>query len=159
MVLARFGRLGPLRLKIVAGLGLIGGLLAMSIAFTEWVTHSKLMSAGVVVPARVVDREAIDTGRGRSSHTLTLDYQPEVKAGSKRIAYRKEFNVAVEIDAATRMGAPIAVRYLPDDPTISEVVGNPTDLPEKFAISAGVLLFGIALIVYIARRRAPAART
>jgi hypothetical protein len=159
MVLARFGRLGPLRLKIAAGLGLIGGLLAMGIALTEWATHSKLMSAGVVAPARVVDREALDTGRGRSSRKLTLDYQPEVKAGGKRITYRKEFTVSDEIDAATRMGAPIAVRFLPDDPTISEVVGNPTDLGEKFAISAGVLLFGIALIVYLARRRAPAART
>lgn len=153
MPLSRLRRLAPLRLKVVAGLGLVAGLLALGMACLEWATHAQVIRSGVVVPARIVERAALDTGRGRSSRTLTLDYQPEPGAGGEPITYRKEFAVSDEIDAATRMGAPIAVRYLPDDPTISEVVGNPPDILEKFAIGVGVLLFGVGMLFYLARRR------
>lgn len=136
------------KLRLVAVLGLIGGpvLLAMGI-WDAWQV-SRLREEGHTVEGTVVESQALATGKGRTSHRLTVEYRPD---GLPR--HRKHFlGVPVAVAEAAQASGKVPVRYLPGRPFVA-MVGDAARIDtEPMAIGAGVFLAGLAGTIYLRRR-------
>lgn len=111
---------------------------------------ARLKREGVQVVGSLVDSRALDTGQGRTSHQITLEYVP---AGGD-IGYQKDFVVTNAIyDEAKRTGE-FPVTFLPADPTVSVVGREAVYEFESFAIGAGLLAGAFFIRWYLRRQMA-----
>ncbi|HEV3163556.1 MAG TPA: DUF3592 domain-containing protein [Isosphaeraceae bacterium] len=150
--------LRALRLRIAAVLCVIGGVAGSIFGYQELDKERRLQREGVTVPAKFVEHDTLASNRGRTSYKVLLHYRPEAAdPDAKNTTYDKEFTVSSEIYEAAQNGKPITVRYLPADPTISAVSGNPARASEKISIAVGLMIAGAIMCLIVFRNRPPAA--
>lgn len=136
------------RLRIAMCLALIGGPLAIAMGGYDYHRTSKLKTEGTKISGIVVDSNTLDTGKGRASYRITLDYKPP----NDETTYRKEFFVAKEIYNQARQAGTIPVTYLRSDPTVSTAGDDIPVQTEPFAIGGGLILFAVAVWYYLRRQ-------
>lgn len=111
---------------------------------------ARLKREGVQVVGSLVDSRPLNTGKGRTSHQITLEYVP---AGSD-VGYQKDFVVTEAIhDEAKRTGE-FPVTFLPSDPRISVAGREAVYEFEFFAIGAGLLAGAFFVRWYLRRQMA-----
>jgi hypothetical protein len=128
-------------------LAFIGGPVMLAIGGYEYVRASKLKTEGAKIPGILVASNTLNTGKGRVSHRITLDYKP---AGANA-TYRKEFVVAEPIYDRARQDGQVPVTYLPSDPRVSTAGDDVPIETEQFAIGGGLIVF--AFVVWLVLRR------
>jgi hypothetical protein len=96
----------------------------------------------------VVDSNTLDTGKGRTSYRITLDYKPP----NDETTYRKEFFVTEEIYNQARQAGTFPVTYLRSDPTVSTAGDDIPVQTEPFAIGGGLIIFALAVWYYLRRQ-------
>jgi len=127
-------------------LAFVGGPVVLAMGAYEQYRANDLKSNGFTVPGKLEDSNVINTGKGRSSHRVTLKYFVE----SNNTRYSKEFIVnKVQFDEAERNGE-LEVTFLPTDPAFS-MAGGVKGNSEMFAMGGGILFVGVAIWLY--RRR------
>ena len=132
------------RLRIVMWLAAVGGLVVLAGGGYEYHRMQRLGREGKQVPGTLVDSSTLNTGKGRTSYHLMLDYQPP----NSEITYRKEFFVAQSIyDQALKAGQ-VPVTYLPSDPTLSTASQQAKGDTEPLAIGGGLLLVAVGIWAY-----------
>jgi hypothetical protein len=136
------------KLKIVAPLCVIGGIVMVFVGFQERAVAGRLEAEGVTVPARVVGHETLSGRRGSKTYKLVVEYEPKGGGGS----FQKEFRVPRAAYEGARGGAPVSVRYLPSDPSVSEVAGAGADGTEKIATGAIMGVIGIGMAFFAFRK-------
>jgi hypothetical protein len=136
------------KLRIVMWISLLGGPLAIAMGGYETYRASQLKTIGKQVTGKLFDSETLDTGQGRTSYQIVVDYLPP---GSDT-KYRKRFVVSEGDFKQAEATGESTVTYLPSDPTFS-AIGEPTSqASEMLAIGVGVLLFGCAIKWYFYRQ-------
>lgn len=128
------------RLRIAMWLALIGGTLMIAMGGYEYDRTSKLKTEGATIPGVVVDGNALDTGKGRTSYRITLDYRPP----NDGTTYRKEFFVTEAIYNKARQAGHVPLTCLQSDPTVSTAGDEIQVQTESFAIGGGLILFALA---------------
>jgi len=124
---------------------LLGGVILLGKGGYDYWLVSQLRSEGISTLGTLFDSRTVDTGRGRTSYRITLDYQPE---GSE-MALRKEFVVPQPLYHLAQQTQKMPVIYLPSDPTTSQVGAIPKFDPEPIAMGAGLLLLATAVRFYL----------
>jgi hypothetical protein len=138
------------RLRIAMWLAFIGGPLVIAMGLYEAYRGWHLKSSGQAVTGVLVSSEALNTGKGRTSYQIVVDYLPP---GSKT-KYRKRFVVGEEEFQQAKKAGSCTVRYLESDPAFSRVGDGGGDEGEMIAMGAGVLLFGAGVWWYLRRQLA-----
>ena len=133
------------RLRIAMCLALIGGPLIIAMGGLEYHRTSKLKTEGAKIPGVVVDSSTLDTGKGRTSYRIILDYKPP----NDETTYRKEFFVTEEIYNQARQAGHVPVTYLRSDPTVSTAGDDIHVQTEPFAMGGGLILFALAVWYYL----------
>jgi Protein of unknown function (DUF3592) len=136
------------RLRIAMWLALIGGPLMIAMGGYEYHRTSKLKTEGATIPGVVVDSNTLDTGKGRTSYRITLDYKPP----NDETTYRKEFFVTEVIYDKARQAGHVPVTYLQSDPTVSAAGDDIQVQTEPFAIGGGLIIFALAVRYYLRRQ-------
>ena len=136
------------RLRIAMWLALICGPLTIAMGGYEYYRTSKLKTEGAKIPGVVVDSNTFDTGKGRTSYRITLDYKPP----NDETTYRKEFFVTAVIYDKAKQAGHVPVTYLKSDPTVSAAGDDIQVQTEPFAIGGGLILFAIAVWYYLRRQ-------
>jgi len=129
------------RIRIAMWCALIGGPIAFAMGGYELYRGIQLKSVGKEIVGAVRSSEALNTGKGRTSYQIVVDYRPP---GSDTM-YRKQFVVSEEeFQNAKRVGQ-CKVTYLPSDPTFSTVGEATSQASEMIEIGGGVFLFGVGV--------------
>lgn len=136
------------RLRIGMWLGILGGPIAMLVGAFQLNETSKLKTEGVTVAGKLVDSASLYTGKGRTSHQLTLEYTP-TNGEQTRV---KQFTVPESVFEQAREAGEAPVTYLPSNPGVSTVGDKPVYEFEPLAMGAGVLVFGLLLLGYSRRK-------
>lgn len=136
------------RLRIFMWLALLGGPLAIAMGVYEYDRTSRLKTEGVEVPGTLVDSSTLNTGKGRTSYHVTLDYTPTDGATT----YRKEFFVSEALYDTARQAGQLPVTYLPSDPTVSAAGEDIPFQTEQFAIGGGLILAACGVWYYLRRQ-------
>jgi Protein of unknown function (DUF3592) len=133
------------KLKWLKWLSLIGGVFTTCAGTYELNNQRRLQTQGTVIEGRLFDTSVLDTGKGRHSYTIVVDYDPkEMPRG-----IRKSFNVSKDAyDEAVRTRK-TSVRYLPSDPTDSAIGTRIVPNIEPIAIGIGLILIAIASQAYL----------
>jgi hypothetical protein len=129
-------------------LALAGGVLMTVMGGYEYYRLSSLKSKGEKIPGRLVDSRTLNTGKGRTSYQVTLDYKPP----KSETTYRKDFFVPESVYVQASEVGEADVTYLPDDPTVSEAGGEIRVDTEPLAIAGGLFVAAGALW-YFQRRQ------
>ncbi len=109
----------------------------LGIGAVEYRKSRKLQAEGVEVPGKVVSSDVLNTGKGRQSLSLIVDYE----AAENGQGYRKKFTVPKTIFDDGLKAGEVSVVYLADDPTVSSVGDEVKANTEPMAIGGGILLF------------------
>lgn len=136
------------RLRIAMCLALIGGPLAIAMGGFDYHRTSKLRTEGTKILGAIVESNTLDTGKGRTSYRITLDYKPS----NDETTYRKEFFVTEEIYNQARQAGNFPVTYLRSDPTVSTAGDDIQVQTEPFAIGGGLIIFALAAWFYLRRQ-------
>ena len=137
-------RIYPKRLKrfrLLSYLTLIGGVVMLAGGIYEYTRTSTLKKSGKTVDGTLVDQTQSNTGKGRISYQIVVDYDPIEGRG-----YRKNFVVSKTAYDNAVAGKAIDVTYAPSDPSNSIIGREPRYQLEPFAMAAGFLLTGGALV-------------
>ena len=128
-------------LALIGGIGMLGGG-----AYQAWESR-KLQDDGGRTVGKLFNHDTFDTGKGRTSYRVILDYKP---AENER-TLRKPFVVPkAQYDAIVQAGE-ATVTYSPDNPENS-VVGDTVKIDtEPLAIGGGLLL--VSAVVWWYQRR------
>lgn len=135
------------RLRFAMWLAFLGGPVMIAMGAYEYYRTSKLKTEGAKSPGMVVDSNTLDTGKGRTSFRITVDYKP----ANDEATYRKEFFVPEAIYNHARQAGQVPVTYLPRDPAVSAVGDDIPVQTEPFAIGGGLILFAFAVLYYLRR--------
>lgn len=132
------------RLRLLKWLALVGGIGMLAGGAYQYSQSMKLQTGGSRTVGKVSDHGMVDTGKGRTSYRVIVDYKPAEKA----TLYRKPFVVSkTQYDTIVQAGE-ATVTYLPNDPETS-VVGDTVKVEaEPFAIGGGLLLVSLGLWWY-----------
>jgi len=136
------------RLRIAMGLAFVGGPLMIAMGGYEYYRTSKLKTEGAKIPGTLVESNALDTGKDRTSYRITLEYLPP----NDDTTYRKEFFVTEAIYNHARQAGQVPVTYLPSDPTVSTAGDDITVQTEPFAMGGGLIVFAFAVLYYQRRQ-------
>ena len=128
-------------------LAFVGGPVMIAKGGYEYNRTSRLKTEGVRTRGTLVDSDGLDTGKGRRSYRITLDY----KSKNGETTYRKMFVVTEALYNQARRAGQAQVTFLPDDPGVSTAGDHIPVKSEFFAIGGGLILF--ALVVWRYRRR------
>ena len=97
------------------------------------------------MPGTVFDHGTLNTGRGRTSYRLTLDYKPPVG----ETTYHKEFIVSEVIYNQALQARQAPVTYLPSEPERSAVGNDFQPDTEPLAIGGALILFALAVSFFL----------
>jgi hypothetical protein len=129
-------------------LALVSGVLMTCGGAYEYYRANQLREHGVKTEGTLFDSSVLNTGKGRRSYDVIVDYD----AKENKQGYRKRFNVSEGVfNEITRTGK-TTVTYLPSDPTQSAVGDVIKADTEPLAIGVGLFLVGIAVHFYLRRQ-------
>ncbi|MEM9026103.1 MAG: hypothetical protein AAGB06_04120 [Verrucomicrobiota bacterium] len=131
------------RLKVLMYLCFAGAMAMGLITFFEYQEHLKIKNEGVQTIGSVVSDSSLDTGKGRTSFALIIDYKPEGFP-----IYRKRFVVSESVFQETLHAGENQVTYLSKSPEKSRLGEDFEYSFEKGAIGGGLLFVGIMLLRY-----------
>jgi hypothetical protein len=140
------------KLKIVGPFCVIAGIVMVVQGFKDKGVAARLEKEGITVPARAVDHRVVSGRRGSKTYKIVAEY--EAKDGGPTLS--KEFKVPRSAYEASEQGGPIQVRYLPSDPTVSEVAGAGSDGSEPIAIGTVMAIIGAGMSFVAFRKKAEA---
>ncbi len=138
------------RLRIAMWLGFLGGPLAMVYGGYSYLQVAKLRSEGEKATGILFDSGITDTGQGRKSFRITLDYAPP----QSETTYRKDFIVPEAIYQQARQAGQHPVIYSARDPEFSIVNGDLSSEIEPLIIGLGLCLFSGGVWYYLRRQSA-----
>ena len=133
------------RLRIAMWLAFVGGSGMIAMGGYEYYRTSRLKTEGVKISGSLVDSNTLDTGMGRTSYRITLDYKPP----DDDTTYRKEFFATEVIYNQARDAGQVPVTYLPSDPTLSTAGDDIPVKTEPFAIGGGLIILAFAVWYYL----------
>ena len=136
------------KLRIAMWCALIGGPIALAMASYEFYRGKQLKSVGKEVVGNLFSSETLNTGKGRISYQVVVDYLPP-GSGTK---YRKLFVVSEDEYNQAKSTGECKVVYLPSDPLFSAIGEPTTQASEMMAIGVGVFLFGVGVWWYLRRQ-------
>jgi hypothetical protein len=135
------------KLWIAMWVMLVGSPVMIGMGLYELYRVSQLKTVGQKVEGKLFNSNALNTGKGRTSYQLTVEYYPP---GSDT-RYRKEFTVDEATFEQVKQAGTCTVTYLASDPTVSGIGDNVTAKSEPLAIGAGLL--AIAGVIALYRRK------
>ncbi len=140
------------KLKIVAPICIVGGAALTVAGFLQNGLSARVAAEGVVAKAEVVAHKTIDGRRGSKTLKLVVTYGPD-GAGPK---VTKEFKASQALFDRVGDGEEVDVRYLPSDPSASELVGEEETAVAQIGPGVLVGLFGVIASYFVYRKRAVA---
>jgi len=129
-------------IKILRYIFLAAGILVMMLGLKDYRNVASLEGEGILIQGKIHSKPVLNTGKGRSSYNLVIDYRPE---GNK--IYRKEFTVSKDIFESKNVSDNIEIKYLKDEPTVSGLSGHIYEQKYPLIVGIGAFLLGIFLFV------------
>nr|WP_261361264.1 DUF3592 domain-containing protein [Aeoliella straminimaris] len=126
-------------------LAAVGGLVMLAGGGYEYHRMQRLGREGKQVPGTLVDSSTLNTGKGRTSYHLVLDYKPP----DSETTYRKEFFVDQTVYNQAQQAGQVPVTYLPSDPTLSTGNQQAKGDTEPLVIGGGLLLVAVGIWAYL----------
>ena len=126
------------KLKLLMVLCLVGGPVMLGIGGYGWLETNRLRTDGKVTDGKVLSSETLNTGKGRVSHRLVVEYHPEGCPIHEKLFLGVRSDI---FDEAVKSGG-VVVRYLPRKPIVSALGDDIRVEFEPIAIGAGLLLVG-----------------
>jgi hypothetical protein len=137
------------RLRMLKWLALVGGVVMLCGGAYQYRGLVRLKTSGAQTTGKLFESQTVNTGKGRVSYRVVLDYRPTDGA----TPFRKQFTVTKAVyDDITTTGEAI-VTFLPDDPTTSTITGDRGIDPETLAIGVGLLAASAATWWYQRREQ------
>ena len=118
------------------------GIVVLILGLIEYKKIASLESEGETIQGKIHSRLMLNTGKGRSSYQLIVDYQP-----TKITIYRKEFTVTKDFYNSTKNTDEIEMKYLRDEPTVSGISGNITE--QKNPLYVGLVAFILSMTIFL----------
>ncbi len=132
-------------LKKIRHIILLFGIVILVMGLVDYSKISSLESKGETIQGKVSSRHILNTGLGRASYKLVIDYQP-----SRKIIYRKEFTVSKKLYYDTEKLDQVDIKYLKVEPEVSGISGNITE--QKHPLYVGLGAFTFCLVVFFVLR-------
>jgi Protein of unknown function (DUF3592) len=136
------------RLRLAMWLMLIGGPFVICMGLYEQYRVSQLRTVGQKVDGKLFDSNSLNTGNGRTSYHLTVDYRPP----ASDTMYRKDFTVDETTFQQVKEAGTCMVTYLPSDPTVSGIGDNVKADSEPLAIGGGLLAIAGVIWLYFRKQ-------
>jgi len=124
---------------------LLFGIVILVMGLVDYFKISSLESEGETIQGKVSSRQILNTGLGRASYKLVIDFQP-----TKKTIYRKEFTVTKKVYNETNKIGLVEIKYLRDEPEVSGISGHITE--QKHPLYVGLGTFVFCLIAFLVLR-------
>lgn len=138
------------RLRLAMWLGFLIGPLTMAYGGYAYLQVAKLRTEGEKTTGILFDSGLTQTGKGRVSYRITLDYTPP----HNETTIRKDFVVPEAIYQQARQAGQYPVIYSARDPEFSIVSGDLSAEIEPLVIGIGLCLFSVGVWYYRRRQSA-----